>query len=65
MHHLSYCGRNAWGRDHEPYKAHIAYLMWLRDDQRVDPLTEAVDYLDRNVDGVAYIKRWLEMTLKA
>ena len=56
----TYLGYNAWGRDHEPYKAHIAYVMWLDNDQRIDLLKEALDYLDRNVDGVAYIKQWLK-----
>lgn len=55
----TYLGYNAWGRDFEPYKAHIAYLLWSRDPQRKDLLKEAVDYLDHNVDAVAYLRQWL------
>jgi predicted RecB family nuclease len=55
----TYLGYDTWGRDYEPYKAHIAYLVWLSDSQRIDLLKKAVNYIDSNVDGVAYLWRWL------
>jgi transcription termination factor NusA len=55
----TYLGYNAWGRDYEPYKAHLDYLYWMRNSQRTDLLKSAVDYLDRSVEGVMYIWRWL------
>ena len=56
----TYLGYNAWGRDHEPYKAHIAYLGWLNDNQRIDLFNKAIDYLDHNVNAVAYVYQCLK-----
>jgi len=55
----TYLGYTNWPKDNKPFMSHLAYLHWLRDQNRPDALQDALDRMAHNTDAVLRIWWWM------
>jgi len=54
-----YLGYTGWTSEDKPFIAHIAYLHWRRNPDRLDSLQDALDTMGRNTDAISHIWWWM------
>lgn len=60
-----YLGYTGWTSEDKPYIAHIAYLHWRRNPDRLDSLQDALDTMARNTDAISHIWWWMSSWYRA
>ena len=60
-----YLGYTGWTSEDKPYIAHIAYLHWRRNPDRLDSLQDALDTMARNTDAISHIWWWMSSGYRA
>lgn len=55
----TYLGYTTWSKDNKPFMSHLAYLHWLRDQNRLDALQDALGRMAHNTDAVSHIWWWM------
>jgi hypothetical protein len=60
-----YLGYTGWTSEDKPFIAHIAYLHWRRNSDRLDSLQHALDTMARNTDAISHIWWWMSSGYQA